>query len=1473
LIKQNLIFKEDLVDGKSSYPYITIFKKEPFRSFILLRKKEIGSFYIRKYDEVVEFYQFFNKNLLKEKPLNLENIYWFLLLRKYLKQDKKDNEKELYEFIRKCEFPKGDILGFKFSPYSNQKEPDIWSTYFALASLKLLGVLKEFFALHGQKQVIKGIKNFITPHNKGDILLHCLDKDCEICKTTSSARTLYFALEVLRFLGIDTRLSKDLFRSHLSDRKRDPSIVFKLLSLKLLDLDFNVKDKTLQYLHQFQKENGGFSFKKINGRINTTFWLVYVLDIYQWLLDYNPMGVYSFINYKLNEILSESSNRIPIRMMELSKIITLLSFIWKKFINNIERLLFKQLEQEKYVDLNQIKTSFGLTHGIEEVISYINKYYIFNLRILDNKVEFNNYIRNFNQEKKAFVLDLYDKIKENSIVSFKKKYLKKLKSKYYPESFKLKEDIFPLINDMIQRNFLKGKIIKRRFELDFLLDKIIVSDTEINTERLYYEKERLKEIKNDIFNMTLKLRNTTSQIKEEIESYLILDEIKLAKERLMYVLRDALMEADFLNENIENSFNEELYFVNIQAIFESEITRWNKLYSILSKDLNETKSYLKEKIAEKEEIRNLNNTLENLDEKIFTFKESINMKFDEFKKNLREVSEKYSDDEFSIVLQNFVKIREIVSEFDKKFYEISQKIITKEEKIIQKRKDVVNNWIGIMKELNDEYNFYSDGFTFFRENLNKINYLKNTITQEINAINEKARIKTKKSQFKEAFDVIKVESDSLLKIKTREIKDLQESVNKAIKSKQKLYLLYKQLHEKLDNLEESLLKEIAQQIKSLKTKVVEKRNRAKIEDFDNFVSQEISNFKNILSNYKRSLDPLSDKNVNDVINGVDNIQNNFDEVDRLYSKKLKNCKELVENFDEKSNVTIIQWDNFKEYFYNEIDILKEELINSIIIEKINSIVNERKTNTIEVIELKKELGLKCRVLMKQIKEMIEISKLNAKLYDTEKCVLLYTPAYYKNKELKNFIDNKLLKLVRERIGKVLALYDSSIRNRTLSVNMLELQNRISELSLEEIVRVQFTNKIKELQIDQTRMEFIKTKNYFESIIENNKLAINSIKNNLELFVNKHNFIIQEFNDLKADLNEKNSKIFEVIEKAHGESYLKVKESFRNKWRKLVNNFKQIQQKIEEDLRSSLSNISDSNKMEPELGEFFVKNKNIFLKEFEEKGEKINAEIIILKDEAFRGRLINFINERKIRISQMLGTLQVRVEEDVEAREFKRAYYKIQKRVSDINAQIKIIKKNIRNLTKEFEKYSKDFETKNKYILDDFNKFINEFNEALIEKVKSLEQLIIKAFVQMAIKAVANEFLTMSFLNHELKIKKQNLQDHLIYLISNGDLNGKFDPRLSIYYENPEFIENLDADELEVFKKINFRAYLFWKRFKSFTSLYGPIIGFFASILAITYYIFIFTGGNPAAFAITGVFLLFLIIYFLFKREKEKKVKV
>ncbi|MFX1552164.1 MAG: hypothetical protein ACFFB9_17580 [Promethearchaeota archaeon] len=1465
------------VDDKSAYPYITKFKKERFRSFVNVRKKNIKSFYYRNFGNLIEFYQHYNQNLLKIPQLNLETVYWFLLLRKYLKQDKKVNIEDIFKFIKRCEVQQPEKVGFKFTPFSD-KNPDIYSTYLALSCLQNLGILEEYLISEKHTQIKGEIKNFVLEHKKGNVFLHCHEKDCETCKNCHPAETLYYVLEIFSLLGVDVRNNRDQFRSYLSDRKKDASLIFRLLCLKYLDLDSEVKDKELQYLQQQQNESGGFSFNQ-EANINITFWLGYTLELYSWLLDYNPTGIYTFINHKLEENLIVQDNLDYFKLNDVSKLVVLLSLIWQKFIEEIERVIYKKLEKDNYIDVNQLKTTFGFAEYIEDIILYINLNYNFNLEVIDNEIEFRNYINSLSEGKKKFIQIFYDKLKDNSIISLTD-LLKKYRIANH-EPLRLREEIFPIIKEMVDRKFIIGNIKTKKtflgfktkylFYLNYLLKKIIVSDMDLSTERIYEEKEKLEDIKNDIYNMTLKLRQVTSQIREEIESYLLIDEIAYAKDRLKFVLRDALMEADFLNENIESSFNESLKYVNIKASLGAEISQWNKIYSVLQKRLSDVGAYLQSKIQEKEDLRNLKDLLDNLKEKIGIIEDDLKKKLDSFRKLFCDTFEsEYDNEKLNLIIQDLDKISQNVRKYDDIIYNVSQKVTTKEKKITKKHKRIIDNWVKVKDFFNVEFNYYIDGFHFFNINLQKIEEVNEKIKTDIFEINKKAKSKIKANEFQDAFNITKKETDLLLSKRLDEIKALQSLIKQEIKKNQKLYILYRHLQDKLEVLESDVIELFSNEVKVLKTKITEERNRSKIEDFDNFVSQEITEFKAQLKNTKNNLNKSPNLTIDDVIKKFDSLTNEYDKINKIYIKKLNDCSKNIDNFKEKSELSIIQWDKFSDFLISEFSILKDEYTNHIISSKLSSLTVEKKTNSIKLIDLKDEVKLSCKVLINKLKDMIDISKINAELNEDEKSILLYTDHYYLNNELKNFVDNNLLKLNRERIGKILALYDSSIRNGTLSVNMLELQNRINDLRIfKDVLPKQFYEKVKGLQIDQEREEFIETKNDFESILENERIAINRIKQNLKIFTETQNFIGDKFNTLNIGLMAYTNKVFKETESYN--NYLKVQETFENNQGKINEDLKQVQEKVEEKIGLLSSKSEDSGKLITEIRELYVKKKNDFSKDYNSKIQKVNDYLNMMKNESFREKLINLINKNKIHLSQLLGNLERKVEDNIEIKEFKRSNVLIQKRAKSIELEIKEITKSIDSTSKEFTKQSRNFKQTSKFILEDFTKFIDEFIEILAEKVRALERLILKSYIDMTIRAVANEYLTVGFLNNELKIKKQNIQDHLLYLISAGELKGKFDPRFSIYFENPEILDDLDESELEVIKSSNYKLQMLRRNLKNFTSQYGTIIAFFSSIVAITWYLFLFSGGNPSVFAFPIIITVLVLLYYL-RRTKEEQIK-
>jgi hypothetical protein len=531
---------------------------------------------------------------------------------------------------------------------------------------------------------------------------------------------------------------------------------------------------------------------------------------------------------------------------------------------------------------------------------------------------------------------------------------------------------------------------------------------------------------------------------------------------------------------------------------------------------------------------------------------------------------------------------------------------------------------------------------------------------------------------------------------------------------------------------------------------------------------------------------------------------------------------------------------------------------------------EEHTDTISIKKLADKLKLKCKAIIPRIRDMIEVSKLQGDLLEDKKELIVHTKAYHKNRELTNFTENRIIKQTQEAVGKLLALYDSCIKNKTLGVNLLEIQNRINDLiDLKESITNQYNNKIKELNIDEHRIENMELINNLKAVINNNEKAILNIKTNLLLFKDLQLFIVDVLDNVKIEIENQLTKTSNDVKKA--ESHAKMRDILESRKENVRIKLIQVDEKIENKLKSIISISYESRKFETEAREFSVKKKNEIKKRVEERVQAINHIITSLKFETDRDRLLTTITNNNIHLSQLLGTLQARVEDHVETQQFKRAYLRVSKKQKYIEQEIKNTSREIKDLIRIFNRNSNDFETKNIHIINDFDRFIKEFNEILREKVTRLEELIVKSYVAMSIKAVANEFLTLSFLQNELKMKKPLIQKHLISLISAGKLNGKYDPQIGLYYENPEVLSKLDDKELEVIKKMNFRLYIFMRRLKNFTNQYGSVIAFFASLITISYYIFRISGENPITIMIPILLTLIVLGYLLFRKKKDDKI--
>ena len=240
------------------------------------------------------------------------------------------------------------------------------------------------------------------------------------------------------------------------------------------------------------------------------------------------------------------------------------------------------------------------------------------------------------------------------------------------------------------------------------------------------------------------------------------------------------MDAEFLNKNIEESFSEDLYYINLKEVLSSEIEAWNEQYSVLKERLRHLDLNLKVKIQEKEELRNYNKLLDGLEEKIIKIHEDFNKKIKDFRSFLREtLKDGYSNDKFTLVMERFERIRDSLKKLDEKIYNISQKITKKEDDIIKRHKEVIGYWINVKEELNEIFEYYLDGFTYFNTKLNEIESLREKISKSLSEVHAVTKERLEKNKFQEAFEIITEKSDDLLDKQNEEVENIKEEIDQA----------------------------------------------------------------------------------------------------------------------------------------------------------------------------------------------------------------------------------------------------------------------------------------------------------------------------------------------------------------------------------------------------------------------------------------------------------------------------------------------------------------------------------------------------------------------------------------------------------------------------------------------------------------------------------------------------------------------
>ena len=181
---------------------------------------------------------------------DLEKTFWGILATYYLNKLDSLNLRNIEKYIFQFRSSDGGFFSEK------SKTPDVISTFFAIASLRILGLnLNE-----DEKQITV---RFLQENQREDGFTHCNDRECKICRGKTSVISTFYAISSFYLLNKLNEIDASLASKYLSKRLPKSNIhnPFIILSEILVRGSTRI-DENLSYLLEFQQDDGSFYEKE-----------------------------------------------------------------------------------------------------------------------------------------------------------------------------------------------------------------------------------------------------------------------------------------------------------------------------------------------------------------------------------------------------------------------------------------------------------------------------------------------------------------------------------------------------------------------------------------------------------------------------------------------------------------------------------------------------------------------------------------------------------------------------------------------------------------------------------------------------------------------------------------------------------------------------------------------------------------------------------------------------------------------------------------------------------------------------------------------------------------------------------------------------------------------------------------------------------------------------------------------------------
>jgi len=1480
------------VNGLSeNYPLISTYKKPQWYPFTSI--KTVPQVFLPHRNLLEQYFKEISEEILNFSNLNLEILYWYLLLGKYLGVNlhKLPLKEEIYKLTKKCSIETEEQLGFKFYPYSGES-PDIWSTNFALVIFHLLGKLEDYLYQNFDLNRKTKIMNFILSCKRSDRFVHC-KKNCEVCKKTSEQKTLFHVLDILLLLGGDgIHAYRNVILSSLKSMKLGnvPQNVFRLLDLRFLGSYADVTDDQLSYFESFQKEDGGFSFSssKTDSTINETFWIVYLFESYRFMIDYNPGKIYSYLVHQIQKINPVQDARNPLKLMEFAKVTIMLTSVWENLVDDLESMMFTWLDNPNIrFDLNKLSSQAGILDAEHEILLYLNQKYKISLKIVDNESRFIQFLNQLDPLDKFFAKFIYRRVQKYSSLNISEIISNYNRNK--PKATRVNEEILEnLLNLMMREDFFVGKIVVRKrvfrrtmlFNRDAPVSKLVTCNKRVSYESISAEKRKLSELKDDIYNMHREIVQSSELIMREVESLIFAGEIEYAELRLKNNIKKALLDAEFFNQNIHQQL-EEFEFINAPEAVSAYLYDWITLYDNLQSQYQKVNLIMLEKIRESQKLRDQKTLLDKLETDIDTNISELHLAFSVFEEIFRSnLGKQYVRENVKQLEEELNSLSNKAKTYDHQIVDLSQQISLENRKVKSRRKKIIEKWVSQKEIFDQQIAFYLEGFQIWHQELEFIDSKYHAYTDMVSKNIKQIQLTLQDKNYKKTKYLLDAEFSKIVQTTDTNFKEFMKKITGVIRNRKKLYLLLNTL-EKEWIIQKKLLETlITNQRKNQKLIVESDKYEKHKDDFIQLVTDKISYLDSSVQAFQDQINKqLTDRSIPQ----YSTIDDQFKYLQNLLNQAKKDIQQTATANSKKFKEFMIQaessltlWAGFNVSYEKRLAEIREEILDDVV--RIALIVHniQNSTNRIDLNELAEQTGLTRKNIRKRIETMIGFSKISGELIKGTAYLVIHNDEWRKNQRLRLFIQGESREL-DTFTDRIIQLFKNAIEHKAIDSSFEEMNDIIEKYySHLSQTKNSIKLKVKELKLDNNNELYTQNFDVFKERYQTSKEKIDAINLKIASSMKSYKIAEQTLNKLKDSMESWSFNIEFHMDDHKTHNYEKNKQWIDSEYRKLEDKISNQTKKFFHEMNTIWNKIPDSKSIRDLVVAQFDSKLTNLVSEQEEEKQDMNKRLMNYETQRVKTELDELLFIHQDTLNNHLGRIQFDIENRIEINEYKSAMQRLHTKLNKINEVIRQSDKSLKQNFKKITSKAKTSKGKTQFLMRSWKRFIDEYKTVVKEKQLNLELLILERYIQKVILAFKDEYIPLNYLSKEFRLKRDLIQERLITLIGEKRLPGKLYLELMIYYENKEHINKLDKASVEMIKTSNVNTYLVINRIRRVAKQIYPILMVVGSILtiilsavrivqqaALEWWVI------PAAF---GVLLVFLLMYLAIKRKDRNSGK-